>query len=299
MMRFFVPGKGPIVITIIGGLVAMLGGLMALLIGVDSGEMVSMAGMGVGMFAIFPFILALGLAGAVEDKAGAKAALFGVGAAAALPLMIAVSFGMTGQDNGVGSAIGGGVCCSAPMFLGMLIPAILYGFQAPAAMKEAARQQRADAMAALLDEEGEVNLDHFASQHGADPRAIRDAAEALRDRSDGAVMLDPAGKLLFKRSAFNERKARLASLIKLRGRLRITDAASELRVSEEKVRELVHALVQEDAFDGYADWEAGVLSSRDARNLGAAARCESCGGRMGLAGKGLLKCDRCGAEIYL
>ena len=73
MMRSFVPGTGPIVITIIGALVAMIGGLLALIIGVDSGELVSMAGMGVGMFAIFPFILALGLAGAVEDKAGAKA----------------------------------------------------------------------------------------------------------------------------------------------------------------------------------------------------------------------------------
>jgi len=298
-MRFLIPGRTPLIISVLGVFAMLLGGLLSILIGLDSvGETLYMTAMGLGLFALFPLILALGLAGAIEDKAGAKAALFGAGTAVALPLMLAVTVGML-SDVDAGAAIGGGVCCSAPLFIAMLIPALIYGFQAPAAMREAARRERAQAMAGLLEEQGELNLERHARQRGLSPEQTRDAAELLRDDPRSGVMMDPSGELLFLRAAFDEKRARLGSLLKLQGRLTIAAAARELRISEEKVRELVHALVQAGEFDGYADWEAGVLTSSDAGKIGEAARCESCGGRMGLAGKGLLKCDRCGAEIYL
>lgn len=299
-MRRLLPEPASLILSVIGFCVAVMGGLISLLIAMDSpGEAMSMMGMSIAMFSLFPFILALVIAGLIEPKAMAKGALFGVGAVLCAPLLAAVSFGM-GADPEVtfGTALGGGICCASPLFMMTFIPACMQFMKVPKQAREADRREHMEALDALVSAKSEVNLAQYARQHGLTEAQVRTYAEALRDQSR-SVRMDPAGRMLFDQVAFSERRVRLSTLIQLKGQVQISEAARELGVSDATVRELVHALVEAGEFDGYADLEGGMLSSAEARSLARNDRCDNCGGRMGLAGKGLLRCDRCGAEHYL
>ena len=46
-------------------------------------------------------------------------------------------------------------------------------------------------------------------------------------------------------------------------------------------------------------WKAAVLYSGEAGLLGEGKDCPPCGGRLEPAGKGIFKCQHCGAEVFL
>lgn len=92
---------------------------------------------------------------------------------------------------------------------------------------------------------------------------------------------------------------KLLDMVKTRGQLNIDDAVLELNTSRSKVQDYLHALVGRELFSGYVDWDRGMLYSVDASELNGRSTCPNCGGQLELAGKGLIKCPYCGAEIFL
>jgi ribosomal protein S27AE len=69
--------------------------------------------------------------------------------------------------------------------------------------------------------------------------------------------------------------------------------------TREQVQSDLHALVSRGLFSGYVDWSKGMLYSVEASKLQGRTTCPNCGGQLQLAGKGLIKCPYCGAEIFL
>lgn len=92
---------------------------------------------------------------------------------------------------------------------------------------------------------------------------------------------------------------KLLDMVKTRGQLNIDDAVLELNSSRDEVQDNLHALVGGGLFSGYVDWDKGVLYSVEAKELSGRQTCPNCGGPVELAGKGLIKCPYCGAEIFL
>lgn len=92
---------------------------------------------------------------------------------------------------------------------------------------------------------------------------------------------------------------KLLDLVKTRGQVEIAEAVLELDTTRTNVQEYLYALVGRGLFSGYVDWDSGVLYSVDAKELNQRSTCPNCGGQLELAGKGLIKCPYCGAEIFL
>ena len=92
---------------------------------------------------------------------------------------------------------------------------------------------------------------------------------------------------------------RLLDMLTTRGQLTIADVALELGMSRDQIEEDLYDLVGKGLFTGFVDWRKGVLHSMEAAQLEAEQTCPNCGGKLELAGTGLVKCPYCGAEIFL
>lgn len=96
-----------------------------------------------------------------------------------------------------------------------------------------------------------------------------------------------------------QEQRRVLDMVKTRGQVDISDMVLELQSSTEKVRNDIYDLVGRGLFSGYVDWDKGTLYSVEASQLQGRSTCPNCGGQVELAGKGLIKCPYCGAEIFL
>ena len=96
-----------------------------------------------------------------------------------------------------------------------------------------------------------------------------------------------------------ERQRTLLGIGESAGEISIADLALQLAGTRDSVRADLYDLVSKGLFAGYVDWDRGILFARQASELRGRTTCPNCGGEVSLAGKGLVRCQYCGAEIFL
>jgi hypothetical protein len=96
-----------------------------------------------------------------------------------------------------------------------------------------------------------------------------------------------------------QKQRRLLDMVTTRGQLAISDAAVEMQVPRDEVKNWVYRLVGLGVFTGYINWDDGVLYSAQASQLRGMTNCKKCGGEVKLAGTGVVRCPYCGTEYFL
>lgn len=99
-----------------------------------------------------------------------------------------------------------------------------------------------------------------------------------------------------------QKEQKLIGMVEAQGRVSIAQAAVALNVSRDQLQAFIYDLVGKGLFTGYVDWKGGTLVAQDAAQIQsteASGTCPNCGGQVSLGGKGLVRCDYCGAEIFL
>jgi hypothetical protein len=92
---------------------------------------------------------------------------------------------------------------------------------------------------------------------------------------------------------------KLLNLVQSRGQIKLDDAALELQIPRDNVRDMIHSLVGLGVFSGYINWDEGTLYSSQASELKQLTKCPNCGGEITLSGKGVARCRFCGTEFFL
>lgn len=96
-----------------------------------------------------------------------------------------------------------------------------------------------------------------------------------------------------------QQERELLNMVLAQGKVTFSEAAITLNLSREEVETLVRSLIGKNLFSGAVHWEKGVLYSQEAASLYTERRCPNCGGELEIAGKGMLVCPWCGAEIFV
>ena len=95
-----------------------------------------------------------------------------------------------------------------------------------------------------------------------------------------------------------DKQRTILNAVMTRGRVSIADLAIECNLTRDQVRDHIYDLIGKDLFRGYVNWERGELVSAEAAQIKDGS-CPNCGGKLELAGKGLVRCPYCGTETYL
>ena len=96
-----------------------------------------------------------------------------------------------------------------------------------------------------------------------------------------------------------QRQRQLLGIVEAAGEISIADLALETGGTRDTVRADLYDLVSKGLFSGYVDWDKGRLIARQASEIRELGACPNCGGQQSMAGKGLITCSYCGAEIFL
>lgn len=91
----------------------------------------------------------------------------------------------------------------------------------------------------------------------------------------------------------------ILNMVLTQGKVRLDEIALELNKNRDEVEDLVRDLVGKQLFTGAINWQDGILYSKEASQLKADHKCPNCGGELELAGKGMIICPWCGAEVFL
>lgn len=255
------------------------------------------------MFSCFllPLVLMLLVVGTVREKRPIPRALIWllisllIGLAA---ILIALAMARD-PDLGVGGSGFVFLLFGAPLALVALAPAIYFTAKGWGGLKETLRKEREKLALDLVEARGTVTLAALGRETRLDEPGCVSVLETARNagRFDGVI--DAPGHRVFAAATLNAKRLELLGMLQARGQIRVDDLALEMGVPLDLLKSWIYGLVQHGQFSGYINWEEGVLYSAEGKALGEAAKCPNCGGELGLAGKGIVLCRHCGAEVFL
>ncbi len=99
-----------------------------------------------------------------------------------------------------------------------------------------------------------------------------------------------------------EKEKRILNIVQTQGTVQLGAMAIEMNMPLDKIKGYIYDLVGKGLFTGYVDWRVGKLVSSDAAVITQAVitgKCPNCGAPQVVAGKGVIRCDYCGAEFFL
>ena len=92
---------------------------------------------------------------------------------------------------------------------------------------------------------------------------------------------------------------KILNMVLVQGQVSIGELVAELQEPRDRVEDMIRDIVGKRLFSGAINWERGVLYSVESRQLTEGRTCPNCSGQLAFAGKGLIQCPFCGAEVFL
>jgi uncharacterized membrane protein len=99
-----------------------------------------------------------------------------------------------------------------------------------------------------------------------------------------------------------EKEKRILNIVQTQGTVQLGQMALEMNMPMDQVKAAIYDLVGKGLFTGYVDWKANRLVSSDAAaitNAVITGKCPNCGAPQVVGGKGVIRCDYCGAELFI
>jgi hypothetical protein len=99
-----------------------------------------------------------------------------------------------------------------------------------------------------------------------------------------------------------EKEKKILNMVSTQGTVQLGNVALETGMTLDQVKNALYDLVGKGLFTGYVDWKVGKLVSADAAVINQAVvtgKCPNCGAPQVVGGKGVIRCEYCGAEFFI
>lgn len=99
-----------------------------------------------------------------------------------------------------------------------------------------------------------------------------------------------------------EKQRKILNMVATQGTVQLGSVALETGMTLDQVKTALYDLVGKGLFTGYVDWKGGKLVSSDAAVINQAVisgKCPNCGAPQVVGGKGVIRCEYCGAEFFI
>lgn len=91
---------------------------------------------------------------------------------------------------------------------------------------------------------------------------------------------------------------KLLGMIQSQGKVPLANAAIEMKLTRDQLKDMIYQLVNQGLFSGFINWQEGVFYSKDLSQV-QSNKCPNCGGEREAVGKGIVKCPYCGVELFI
>jgi hypothetical protein len=302
----YLPSPGPLILYLFAWGLIVIGLIAAVAYGYgayEGTERFENFGFVFGFLVLPVAVLLTEIATLIERKIPAKAV---IGLSGTLFLLVAtliagIAFSLDpGMNVPSLGGLGIGLLCFGPFILASAILPIYAIVRLPGAVREIRRTQRsAQVVKALDDHSGQIRYEAMADAMHTSPDAVDDLLQQMMETGQIAGVRHPQHQIFLTTSALEAQQRHLLGMINSQGAVSLDELARELDVPQGLIRAWIYELVQAGKFTGYLNWDEALVYSREARSLRAGGTCPNCGGAMGLAGKGVIRCDHCGTEVFL
>jgi biotin operon repressor len=244
--------------------------------------------------------LLLSIATALERKPGARfllwAGVCGLALLSTAGMLLAGYLDASAPFAGTLSLV---TCCCLPFAGSLGLVLIFFGWKAYPIFQRTLRAARLQRMLTMIEVRGEVSCQDLSTELSLGEEAVEKLVRGLI--ADGELMayFDIQHRRVYSAAALNEKQRRLLSMINIQGKASLETLADELKIPRELLKQWIYSLAQRKQLHGFADWSDGTVYSQDIEALIAQNLCPHCGGKLDVAGKGLLQCEYCGVEMFL
>lgn len=302
LLRELKPGGAGLALLLLSGAAVGVGAVLGAAMAMDpkfKGGPAAGLSSGLGFLGFGPATALLAVASLIERRALPRAAARLLAAAAAAAGGLIMSVGMAAQTRDGPGAVAAGLCCFGVPALGLAIWGLTAAGQGLAALRAGTSDSQLEAVRALLQREGNASYADLEARAHLPEGGAPAALEALQRARRLDLELDPHAQVAWLRPWAAEARQRLPGVVHVAGRIGLDELGRELRAPAPLLRRLIQDCAAAGQLAGAVDWKRGVLFSTAAGALNQRPDCPSCGGRLTLAGQGLLRCPHCEAQIFL
>jgi hypothetical protein len=139
----------------------------------------------------------------------------------------------------------------------------------------------------------------LASELSLPEEQVQKLVRELIQAGELMAYLDLEHRRVYSAAALNEKQRRLLAMVNVQGKAVLDSLATDLNVSRALLRQWIYALAQRGQLHGFVDWAGGTVYSQAVGQVLAQNLCPHCGGKLDVAGKGLIACEFCGVEMFL
>ncbi len=241
--------------------------------------------------------------GAFIEKRNPARALLWSGVAITLSLSgilfaISVSIDTTsGTDFNLVTSLDAILLFVAPVIFVVSLPALYFISKSVPEINAALQLQVKERTLELINTKGEVSFVEIARSVQMPFDKVDNLVDKLLRSGELQGTFFSNYQRVYTAKCLARKRKSVLEMVATQGQIHLDDIGNQLQAPYDLLRDWIYQLVQLHQFNGYINWDEGMLFSLVAEEIGSDSQCPNCGGILGLTGD-VIQCQHCGSEIF-